>query len=417
MDNRQSDVIIVGGGMIGLFCAYYLAETGKNVLILEKGNVGQGASHGNCGLLIYSDVPPLCSPGTVGEELKRQLRGTSPMSIKPGVNPPLWSFLLRFAMNCNRSHYERAAAGKQAIMDLSRNLFASFFKEHPFSDYLDRGFYTLCSTRAGFDKYAAYNRAMERFGVQAEPLGPDRLKEREPAVREDLAGGFFHPEDHHVRPDGLVRHVRAVLGKKGVRFRENCCVTGFRKTGSRITALTTDRGEFRADQFVIASGAWSTGLVRQLGLSIPVQPGKGYSITMKRPGLCPSVPCYLYERSTVATPFEDGFRIGGTMEFSGWDAPLNQRRLGNLRKAAPEYLKEPFGKPVLEEWTGFRPMSSDDMPTISMVPGFNNTALATGHGMLGITLATGTGRLVSRLLSGTAPDIPAQPFSAKRFRF
>jgi D-amino-acid dehydrogenase len=416
MEHGKRDVVVAGGGITGLFCAYYLAGEGHAVTVLERDRVGSGASHGNCGLLMFSDVPPLCSPGTVQYEIRRQLKGISPMSIRPGLDPSLWGFLLRFAMNCNQAQWERASRARQSILELSRGLFQDFFREHPFRDRMEKGYFTLCRTRKDFDKHLASNRALTRFGLEAEPLDRERLQAREPAVGDGVYGGFHHPGDQSLRPDGLLRHVREILEAAGVTVHEGCGVTGFRRSGARVTALETPAGTVSADQFVIAAGAWSVPVMGRLGIHIPVQPGKGYSITMHRPGICPAAPVYFSERSVVATPFDQGFRLGGTMEFSGWDASLNRRRLEALRKAAPEYLKEPFGHPVVEEWTSFRPMSVDDLPIISRVPGLDNLLLATGHGMLGITLATGTGRLVARMLRGAHTGIPAAPFSLDRFR-
>ncbi|MBR9984473.1 MAG: FAD-dependent oxidoreductase, partial [Desulfosarcina sp.] len=154
---------------------------------------------------------------------------------------------------------------------------------------------------------------------------------------------------------------------------------------------------------------------RQLGLRIPVQPGKGYSITMDRPAVCPTIPCYLVERNTVVTPWQSGYRLGGTMEFSGFDDQLNQRRLSNLETSAALYLKTPLGRRVTERWTSLRPMSVDDLPIIDRVPQLGNLYIATGHGMLGLSTATGTGRLVADMIMGRRPPIDPRPFSIRRF--
>lgn len=415
MEDKKSDILIVGGGMIGLFCAYYLAGSGKTVRILDQGRLGEGASHGNCGLLLYSDLPPLCSPGTVQAEIKRILKGMSPLSIRPGLNLPLWNFLYRFSGFCNDRHLEHAVQAKKTIHELSRDLFHAFFGTYPYSGYQENGVYAVCRTRAALEKYAASNAVMARFGFGGIHLSEEELLEREPALKKGLAGGFYHDDDSHVRPDGLIRHMRQVVESQGVAIDEFCQVTGVSTSGRRISSLQTTRGSYRADAVVIAAGAWSVELMKHLDISIPVQPGKGYSITMTRPGVCLNAPCMLYERSVVATPFPDGFRLGGTMEFSGWDASINRKRLNNLRKAAPEYLNEPFGEEVVEEWAGFRPMSVDDLPIISRVPGNDNTLIATGHGMLGITLATGTGKLVTQMLEGKSTEIDTSPFSIDRF--
>ena len=146
-------------------------------------------------------------------------------------------------------------------------------------------------------------------------------------------------------------------------------------------------------------------MTRRLKLNVPVQPGKGYSLTMARPPMCPEIPCYFYEKSVVATPWKSGFRLGGTMEFSGFNSDIVARRIQNLTSAAGEYLKEPMGKTIIEQWVGMRPMVYDDLPIIDRAPNQHNLVLATGHGMSGISMATSTGKLVAEIITGSRPHI------------
>ena len=213
-----------------------------------------------------------------------------------------------------------------------------------------------------------------------------------------------------------MRSWRERLARDGVVFTENCALTDFCASGGRIEAVETSSGRVAAREVVLAAGAWSQGVASRLGVKVPIQPGKGYSITMGRPALCPQTPCYLHERRVVATPWASGYRLGGTMEFSGFSTDLNRRRVDALKSAAGEYLRQPLGQPILEEWAGLRPMTYDDLPVIGRAPGVANLLLATGHGMLGITTAPATGKLVAELICGEPPHIDPSPFRVERFR-
>jgi D-amino-acid dehydrogenase len=206
-----------------------------------------------------------------------------------------------------------------------------------------------------------------------------------------------------------------VAREKGVRIDEGCRLERFETRKGKVTGARTSTGLYTADQFILAAGAWTPAIGRQLGIHIPVQPGKGYSITMDRPAVCPQIPCYLVERNVVVTPWQSGYRLGGTMEFSGFDDRLNERRLNNLETSAALYLQTPVGRRVTERWAGLRPMSVDDLPIIDRVPQLDNLYIATGHGMLGLSTATGTGRLITDMILGRRPPFDPLPFSIRRF--
>ncbi len=412
---QDSDIIIIGGGIIGLFSAYYLTMAGKTVRIIEQKKVGSGSSHANCGLLVFSDLAPLCTPGTVQTEFIRLLKGQSPLSIKPGINIPLWKFLYLFWTYCNEKSMNHALVVRKKILDLSRELFEDFFKIYNPCEWKKQGVFIVCKGQNGLNKYRKTNELLESFGLGAEILSKDELLQREPALKENIAGGYLHSIDSHLKPDSLVDFLKEYLKTQKVIFEENCIVKNFSIKNNKVTKIYTSKGEFTADKFVIAAGAWSGLLLKNIGISIPVEPGKGYSITMQRPYICPRSPCYMYESNVVATPFQTGYRLGGTMEFTGFDLSLNQKRLIKIKEAAVHYMKEPFGEPVIEEWTSLRPMCADDIPIISRLPGKENTIVATGHGMMGITMSTGTGKLVSDMICEKNTDISIEHFSINRF--
>ena len=412
----KKEVIIVGGGIIGLACAHYLLESGSSVRIIEKNNIGNGASHGNCGLLYFSDVKPMCSPGTVSHEILRALRGTSPLYIKPTLDIKLWTWLLKFASKCNSSHMMEAAKAKYEILHYSIHLYKTVLALAGMAcDFEDKGILTVFKDKKKFETYQKTSNFLDTFGIGSQRIDKTELLKLEPALSKDIAGAWFNKADWHLRPELLMISWRNYLSQKGAIIEEQCNVLEFKTDGKTVIGVNTDQGTFEADAFILATGAWASQTLKQLKLDLPVQAGKGYSITMERPGICPSYPCILYEKSMVVTPWKSGYRLGGTMEFSGFSNSLNPKRLSKLISGATAYLREPLGHPITEEWTGLRPMTYDDMPIIDRAQSHKNLIIATGHGMLGLTLATGTGKVVCDMVNEKTPEINMAPFSINRF--
>ncbi|MCG8619341.1 MAG: FAD-dependent oxidoreductase [Desulfobacterales bacterium] len=411
----SKDIIIIGGGIIGLACAHYLAEKGARVRIIERQKVGSGASHGNCGLLYFSDVIPLCAPGAVAHEIIRTLCRTSPLFIKPEIDIDRLLWLVRFAMKCTPSHMQRAAADKYDILEYSAGLFSSLLDPGLLQcDFHKKGILSVFRDRKNFEDFHQTNAFLKAFNLGYRPLEKREVLNLEPALKPDIAGAWYSECDQHLRPEHLVAAWKNRLLSKGVTIDEFCDVVDLTVAGKTVTQVRTSRGDYDAHAVVLATGAWSAPIAERLGFDLPVQPGKGYSITMGRPNVCPEIPCMLYERNMVVTPWHSGYRLGGTMEFSGFSSSLNRKRLNKLIEGAGEYMRSPVGEPVIEEWTSLRPMTWDDMPVIDRSPCHENLVVATGHGMLGLTLATGTGKLVADMIFGEQTEIDASPYSLKR---
>ncbi|MCG8639089.1 MAG: FAD-dependent oxidoreductase [Desulfobacterales bacterium] len=414
--HSHQDVVVIGGGIIGLACAYYLVKENKSVTLIDQGRIGSGASHGNCGLLHFSGVIPLCSPGTVKHEITRFLKGTSPLYIKPTTDIDLYKWLIRFAASCNSSHMTGASTAKSEIMRYSFDLFNTLFETESLAcDLEKKGVLYLFKDEAYFEKYARTSAFLDQYDFGAVRLDRYAVRELEPAVNERVVGGWFNDHDWHVRPDMLVSAWKKCLAGKGVQIIENCKHLDFEITSNRVVHANTGTGQLSADTFILTTGAWSADIKQQLDLNIPVQPGKGYSLTMEKPAVCPQIPCLLYERNMVATPWQSGYRLGGTMEFSGFNDILNKKRLNRLISGATEYLRDSTEHMIVEEWSGLRPMTYDDLPVIGRSPLQGNLFLATGHGMLGLTMATGTGKAVSDLVCHGRTDIDLSPYSVGRF--
>jgi D-amino-acid dehydrogenase len=212
-----------------------------------------------------------------------------------------------------------------------------------------------------------------------------------------------------------MKDLKRILVNRNIAIVEQAEVTGFRTNNSRAIAAVTNLGTFAAEQFVVATGAWTPLLGESLGCRIPIQPGKGYSVTIRHPSGGPSIPCFFEEAKVVATPWPSGLRFGGTMEFTGYDESLNRHRLEALLQASQRYLKRMDLSGIEEEWCGWRPMTPDGLPIIGPSPRLKNVMIAAGHNMEGISMAPGTGKLVAEILSGDNPHIDLRPYRIDRF--
>ncbi len=409
-------VIIVGGGIIGAACAYYLSRSDWSVEIVDRGAFGAGCSHGNCGFVCPSHVLPLAEPGAVRRTLQALLRKNSPLYIKPRVDLALWSWLWKFSRRCNHHDMMDAGKGIQALLNSSRSLYDELMREESFDcEWETRGLLFVFESWRGMDHYAETDKLLrEAFNMPAQRFDDGALLHLEPALRPGLAGGWLYRGDAHLRPDRLMTSWKRVLEMRGVRVHERCEMNGFIGEQRRARAAVTSKGELAADAFVVAAGALTPLLNTHLGCRIPIQPGKGYSITMPRPGICPAYPMIFEEHRVGVTPMKSGYRIGSTMEFAGYDTSLNRRRLDLLKEGARHYLQEPFCEPVEEEWYGWRPMTPDSLPIIDRSPAFANVLIAAGHNMLGLSMAPATGKLVAEMLCGTETHVDPLPYRVCR---
>jgi D-amino-acid dehydrogenase len=282
-------------------------------------------------------------------------------------------------------------------------------------EYAEQGVDYVFRTERELAHLAAELPPLAELGIASEVIDGATYLRNEPALRDGVVGVVRFPGDARLRPDRYVAELARAVREAGGSVEEHCEVRGLVDEGDGVR-LATSRGERRGRDVVIATGAWSPLLAKTAGLSkLPIQPGKGYSITFDRPALAPKQPVVLYERSVCVTTWDSGYRLGSTMEFSGYDTSLNRRRLDALERGAREYLHEPVGPVKREEWFGWRPICVDDLPIIGRAPGRRHAWLATGHGMLGVSMSTGTARLVADLVCARTPRIDPLPFSPQRF--
>lgn len=408
---------IVGSGVIGTACAYYLMRSGWKVELIDRGRPAGGSSHANCGFVCPSHILPLAEPGMVARAIRSLFQKNSPFAIKPRLDPALWSWLLHFALRCNDHDMIEAGRGIQPLLLSSLGLYRELIRSESLDcEFEERGMLFAYRSHAELEGYGATDRIMaEHFDCPARRLDADELVAMEPALKPGLAGGWFYHDDAHLRPDKLMRAWHDRLRAGGAVIRGDCALQGLEGKNGRATTGRTAHGEIKADLFVIATGAWTPKLNEQLGGKVPIQPGKGYSITMPRPHICPSMPMIFPETRVAVTPFQSGYRLGSTMEFAGYDESIRPERLKLLTSGAEPYLREPHCEPVVETWYGWRPMTYDSLPIIDRAPRFENVYIAAGHNMLGLSMAPATGKLVAELANGASPHIDPAPYRLGRF--
>jgi D-amino-acid dehydrogenase len=415
--SSPGSAIVVGSGVIGTACAYYLMRSGWTVTLIDRGARASGSSHANCGFVCPSHVLPMAEPGMVGQALRSLLKRNSPFAIKPRLDPALWSWLLRFARRCNERDMMAAGRGIQPLLLSSLDLYRELIRDEALDcEFEQRGLLFAYRSREALDSYAATDRLMsEAFDCPAQRLHPDELLAMEPALKTGLAGGWYYHDDAHLRPDRLMKAWHELIERAGGTIRAHCSLEGFVGVGGRVRSARTPQGDLTADVYIVAAGAWTPKLNEHLGCHIPIQPGKGYSLTMPRPASCPRIPMIFPETRVAVSPFKSGYRLGSTMEFAGYDESIRPARLQLLKDGAAPYLYQPYCDAIEETWYGWRPMTYDSLPIIDRCPRYENVYIAAGHNMLGLSMAPATGKLVAEVVNGATPHIDPVPYEIGRF--
>lgn len=399
-------------------CAFALLDVADSVEVLEAGRVGGGASEGNTGWVCPSLSMPLAAPGVVTLGLRKALDPRGALVIRPSLDPSWVGWLWRFARSCRASVYQRGVA---ALLELSPRTLDELdrmrssgveFEEHR------SGVLVVARDRAGLQWFVKAFDELVPLGFKGdlEHMDGVEARRREPSLGPAVGCATRTSIDRHVAPESLVAGLATNVRSRGVTIRESTCVRTLRRAGDRW-ALDGDAGELaRADVVVLASALGTTSLVRPFGLRLRLVGAKGYSVTLApREGL-PAMPLYLCEPKIGTSPYTDGLRVAGFFELGARDGAPSARRTRQLLEETQPYVSEPIvpNGDVPTGWAGFRPATPDSLPLLGPVPGAPGVIVATGHGMLGVTLAPATGAAVATLARGERPRWLA-PFDPARF--
>ena len=403
-------ILIIGGGVIGLSAAYYAARKGHEVTVLDRGSAARdGCSFGNAGMIVPSHFVPLAAPGMVALGLKWMWNPESPFYIQPRFDWDLWNWAFKFWRAATPAHVARSAPVLRDLNFASRACFEEL-AALPGIDFglVTRGLLMLCRTQHGLDDEAKFAAQANALGVPAEVLDAKQTAAHDPGVNMSVAGAVYFPKDCHLTPARFLASLQQLLNAAGVRFQWNTEATGWRWSDSRLEAVHTTKGDFSADEYVLCGGSWSPLLARELGLKIPLQAGKGYSLTLPQPPQLPQLCSILTEARLAVTPMGSALRIGGTMEMAGLNEDINPVRVQGIIKAVPKYFPEFNADDFagIQPWRGLRPCSPDGLPYVGRTAKFANLTLATGHAMMGLSLGPITGRLVAEIVSHEPPSLP-----------
>jgi len=414
--SRQPDVLVIGAGVVGVSCAYYLARMGARVLVAEAGEVGGGCSGGNAGLLASSHCVPLAAPGAVAKALRWMFEPESPFHIRPRLDPALAAWLVRFWRASRRSAMERGLAVLSRWCVEGRRLYDELVADEGLECCFEaRGTLKVFATEGGYREGLAEARLVGEHGIEWESLDAQAARRAEPTLGEGVVGAVFYPRDAHLDPGAFVRALADRAKRRGATIEAATEVIGFDLRARRIAVVRTTRGDFRPGWVVLAAGAWSLPLGRSLGLRLPLQPAKGYSVDLAG-ATPPRRPLLLGEAKVAVTPLGELVRLSGTLELAGMDMNFNSRRLEAVRRAPARYRAPGTEGEVVERWRGLRPCTPDGLPLVGRPRRFENLVVATGHAMKGMCLGPLTGKTVAALIRGQEPPLDPSPLSPDRFR-
>jgi D-amino-acid dehydrogenase len=377
-----------------------------------------GCSFGNAGMIVPSHFTPLAAPGMVALGLRWMWNPESPFYVRPRLDWELMAWAWKFWRASTR---ERVAHAAPLIRDLSMASRACFEElaslwQNEF-DFVQRGLLMLCKTPHGLDEEGAMAARARELGIPADVLDARAAAALDPGVRMDIAGAVHYPRDCHLTPGKFMAALERECGRAGANFSYDTEVTGWLASSGRIELVETNRGAFHGDEYVLCGGAWSPAIARDLRLKLPMQAGKGYSLTLPLPRAMPQLCAILSEARVAATPMSGALRFGGTMEIAGLDESVNARRVAGIVKVVPQYYPDFTHGDFdgIRPWSGLRPCSPDGLPYIGRTASCKNLSLATGHAMMGLSLGPITGLLVSQILSGEPPSHDLTLLSPDRY--
>ena len=415
---HKAETLVIGGGAIGICCAYYLHGLGKNVTVVEKDNICSGSSYGNAGLIVPSYSTPLAAPGVIFQGLKWMFNPESSFYIKPRFNRELLCWLWQFRGACSENNVRKGLPILSGLSSASMELFEDLAALEGFNFGFEKnGIVELFNTHKGFQKGAKDAQRLQEFGIEHKILEKSEIVQYTQGMRTVAVGGIFFPGDAHLVPDQFVRQLARHLENKGVQLLSSVEVLGFETSGRMVTTVKTTRGDISVEEVVLAGGSWSAEMARELKIEVLMEPAKGYSITYKRPPGFPAVPLAMAEAKVVLTPMSEMLRLAGTLELAGFDLSINKRRLHAILKAVSAYFPDidMDALELIEIWRGLRPCSPDGLPYLGRPRRYDNLIISTGHGMKGISLAPITGKIVSQLASDQAPATDIAALGIERF--
>ncbi len=416
-------VLVLGAGVVGTTTAYFLAEAGHSVTVLDRQPApGMEASFANGGQISACHAKPWAGPEVPGQAFLWMFKPDAPLLFKPWRwDPPLWSWGLKFLGNCtsarmrvNMDRTLRVALYSRAVLKALRQ------RTNIQYDQVTSGILHIYRSPAAFADGRKTAALLATLGLPQNILTPQQCVQTEPALTHaagtDLVGGLMSPEDESGDAHRFARELAKLAAAHGATFRYGVTVSKIEAAHGHITRVVTDQGDERADAVVLAMGSYSPIVARDLDLHLPIYPAKGYSITVEieNPGAAPNVSITDEGAYMVFSRLGNRLRVAGTAELAGWDTSINPVRVEPLKRNAQALFPRASTYGELNAWCGLRPATPDSVPIIGTTP-YDNLFLNTGHGTLGWTMACGSARVIADLVAGRSPEIDLTGLGLDRF--
>lgn len=405
---EKNKVTIIGGGVNGICSAYYLHKAAYEVEVIDPKFSKDGTSYGNAGMIVPSHFIPMASPGIISKGMKWMFNSSSPFYIKPRLDLRLAQWLWRFTRSCKPENVERSQELIWNYNELSKREYERIALEEDFDfDFQKKGLLMLYKTKKSEKEEVVIAEKAEKLGLKVEVLDQEGVQRLNPRTRVDVLGGVYYPDDAHIYSNHFMEGMIGFLKSEGVDFISGK-VTSVHYEKNLLKSLELSDGSRRkVDQVVLSSGAWAWKIAKQLGIKLLLEDGKGYSITQRNIEKKPTIPSILTDEKVAITPMGSDLRITGSLEISGLNPSVNQKRVNGFLSAVGKYFPE-LKVGIADDhsiWTGYRPLSFDGLPYVGYSERMKNVLIATGHGMMGMSLGPATGKMVSEIVQRIEPEL------------
>jgi D-amino-acid dehydrogenase len=411
-------VVVVGGGVSGLFSAYYLNKLNYDVTIIDSGDFTHGCSHGNAGLIVPSHIIPLAAPGVIPKVIRWMFNSQSPFSFHPKLNKEFIAWCINFMKNSTKSHINKSIVPLRDISFLSSQLYKEVAVEFKNSFELkSKGLLMLYKNTKTADEEIKLAKLAENYGIETNILSGEDLKKLDPNCTYDVLGGIHYLSDSHLTTNILMNNLVEYLKSQNVVFISGEAITSIKLSGNQVQSISSETKEYLADTFLFSSGAWTSNLLKKINLKIPLVAGKGYSFNVEVNTGFPTIPSILVDARVAVTPMGNNLRIAGTMEIDNINSKISTNRVIGMVNSFNRYYPHLNIKIPQKEniWYGLRPCSPDGLPYIGKSEFYKNLFIATGHAMLGLSLGPATGKLISEVISETKTSIDLSTFNPERY--
>lgn len=407
-------IIVIGGGIVGLSCAWRLARDGEHVVVVDRDVVGAGCGIGSAGHLVPGHVWPLAAPGMQREALFTLVRPSGGLRIR--VRPQTLRWLGSFVRHCRASYATSGAKALASLAELSMDELAIIETEATGLALNRVGLLDVYRTKSGFERASRHTHTLRDHGVDAQPIGSDEALAIEPALRGAVTGAIHFRDDACLRPSALLGAVQRLGEDAGVELRNRVEATELDGANGSVTSVITNRGALAASHVVIATGAWSGTLAKSLRQRVPIEPARGYSVTFQSTGNTPRQPMLLGEDQFAVAAYDGLTRLSGRFHIGAQSTNPDDGAIDGLWRLARRRLELPAQPEESERWAGLRPVTPDGLPLIGAARNWNNVTIAAGHAMVGLTMGPGTGRVVAEQVLGHRPSIALDRFDPGRFQ-